>query len=56
MAVLKCALRPLDFADYPVAFTDGQKATLRAAFPTGVCDYQRRGPQQQRPAGTWLTY
>lgn len=56
MPALKCALRPLDFARYPVAFTDVQKAELRSAFPTGVCDYRRPGPQQQRPAGVWLTY
>jgi hypothetical protein len=56
MPVLKCALQPLRFSDYPVAFTDAEKAELRAAFPTGVCNYTRRGPQQQRPIGTWLTY
>jgi hypothetical protein len=56
MMALKCALKPLNWADYPVTFTDAQKAELRAAFPTGVCDYSRRGPQQQRPIGTWLNY
>jgi hypothetical protein len=54
--VLKCALKPLDFADYPVGFTAAQQAELRGAFPTGVCDYRRRGPEQRRPAGVWLTY
>jgi hypothetical protein len=56
MPVLKCALKPLDFADYPVTFTDAEKAQLRVAFPTGVCDYGRPGPQQRRPAGVWLSY
>jgi hypothetical protein len=56
MPVLKCALQPLRFSDYPVTFTDAEKAELRAAFPTGVCDYARRGPRQQGPVGTWLTY
>jgi hypothetical protein len=56
MPVLKCALAPLNFAGYPVVFSDAQKAELRAAFPTGVCDYSRPGPQQRRPAGTWLDY
>jgi hypothetical protein len=56
MRVLKCALRPLDLTDYPVTFTDEQVATLRAAFPTGVCDYRRRGVGQRHPAGTWLDY
>ncbi len=56
MPVLKCALRPLRFGDYPVTFTDAEKAELRAAFPTGVCDYTRRGPHQQQSVGTWLSY
>jgi len=56
MPVLKCALQPLRFSDYPVTFTDAEKAELRAAFPTGVCDYASRGPRQQEPVGTWLTY
>jgi len=56
MTVLKCHLKPLDFSAYPVTFTDAEKAQLRAAFPTGVCDYQRPGVGQQRPTGTWLDY
>jgi hypothetical protein len=56
MRTLKCALRPLDLSDYPVTFTDEQVAQLRAAFPTGVCDYTRRGVAQRRPGGTWLSY
>ena len=52
--VLKCRLAPIDFRDYPVPFTDAQRARLRAAFPGGVCDYSRPGVGQQRPRGTWL--
>ncbi|WP_432837450.1 DUF6351 family protein [Dactylosporangium sp. CA-092794] len=53
---LKCALRPIDFADYQVRFTKAEQARLRAAFPAGVCDYTRPGPgQNQRPA-TWIDY
>jgi hypothetical protein len=51
--VLKCRLRDLDLADYPVAFTAEQQARLRATFPDGVCDYSRRGAGQLRPAGVW---
>jgi hypothetical protein len=55
--VLKCRLRPLDFAAYaPVVFTPAEQAQLRTAFPSGVCDYQRPGVGQQRPKGTWLDY
>ncbi|HEY2791812.1 MAG TPA: DUF6351 family protein [Micromonosporaceae bacterium] len=56
MTVLKCSLAPLDFRNYPVSFTAAEKSELRAAFPTGVCDYNRRGVDQQRPAGIWLNY
>lgn len=56
MNVLKCRLAPIDFRDYPVPFTDAQRARLRAAFPDGVCDYSRRGVEQHRPRGEWLVY
>jgi hypothetical protein len=54
--VLKCQLKPVDFADYPVVFTDGQQERLRAAFADGVCDYTRTGVAEQSPAGVWQTY
>lgn len=53
--VLKCRLKPLERADYSVEFSDEQWATLREAFPTGVCDWRKPGVEQQ-PARTWLTY
>lgn len=56
MSTLKCALKPLDFAAYPVTFTAEEQALMRQAFPTGVCDYSRPGPGQQPPTGTWHTY
>jgi hypothetical protein len=56
MMALKCALKPIDWTDYPVTFTDAQKAELRAAFPSGVCDYAQPGVAQQPPAGPWLNY
>ncbi|GHF60796.1 hypothetical protein GCM10017566_37680 [Amycolatopsis bartoniae] len=54
--VLKCRLKPLDFRDYPVTFTDAEKRQLRSAFPTGVCDYGKPGVGQREPVGTWLDY
>ena len=54
--VLKCALRPIDWGDYPVTFTAAEKAELESAFSHGVCDYARRGPEEQPPIGTWLNY
>src|SRR5215475_9909557 len=56
MLAPKCALKPLDWADYPVTFTAAQQAELRAAFPSGVCDYSQRAPQQHSPIGDWLNY
>jgi hypothetical protein len=45
-----------ELSAYPVMFTDVEKAQLRAAFVTVVCDYQRPGVGQQRPSETWLDY
>lgn len=52
----KCQLKPHVRADYfPVFFTDEQWEQLDAVFPTGVCDYSRRGVGSQ-PTVPWLTY
>jgi hypothetical protein len=53
--VLKCRTRALDRTAYDVSFTDDQWARLKRAFPTGVCDWNRRGVGQQ-PVVTWMTY
>ncbi len=54
--VLKCALKPLDFAAYaPIAFSGAQQVRLMAAFPEGVCDWSQPGVGQQ-PAQSPLTY
>jgi hypothetical protein len=52
----KCTLKPLRRLDYyPITFTNAQWQRLQSAFPTGVCDWGRRGVSQ---AGTipWQTY
>ena len=54
--VLKCALKPIDPADYAVAFTAEDLAQLRAAFPDGVCAAKRPGVGQQPLAGVWLSF
>ncbi len=56
MNVAKCALKPLNFAGYHVAFTAAEKSELKATFPTGVCDYSRPGVGQHKPIGSWLSY
>ena len=53
--ILKCQLQPLRRSDFPVTFTDDQWARLQKAFPTGVCNYNKPGVDQQKTV-TWLTY
>lgn len=54
--VLKCTLKPIDPADYARPLGAEQMARLKAAFPEGVCDYNRRGIEQQRVTETWRRY
>lgn len=54
--VVKCSLRPIDPADYQVAFTPGQAQRLQQIFAGGVCDWSRPGVEQSDLLGTWLTY
>ena len=56
MPALKCSLKRLNFRDYPVTFTAAERAELRQAFPTGVCDYHRRGVGVRAPIASWLSY
>jgi hypothetical protein len=52
---MKCQLKPLDQTDYEKPLIDAQSASLREAFPGGVCDYSKDGVSQ-RPPETWLTF
>jgi hypothetical protein len=54
--VLKCQLKPVDFSDYTVEFTESEKARLTAIFPQGVCDWSKPGVEQRKPVGVWLSY
>jgi hypothetical protein len=54
--VVKCQLKPTSFADYKASFTDAQKARMRAAFPTGVCDFSKPGVGQVPIKGTYQRY
>jgi hypothetical protein len=53
--VMQCQRRPLDPNAYAVTFTASQLTSLRAAFPTGICDFGRPGVAQ-RPSVSWLTF
>ncbi len=54
--ILKCALKPVDAADYAHPFTADQLQRLRAIFPQGVCDYTRPGIGQGPVQGAWREY
>ena len=54
--VFKCALKPVDAADYRIALTTERRAQLKAVFPDGVCDYTKPGIEHARLAGTWVSF
>jgi hypothetical protein len=49
-------LKPINFADYKVAFSDAQKARLSAVFPSGVCDFSKPGVEQWPFKTTYRRY
>ena len=53
--IIKCHLKPLDPGDYTVALSSAQWARLGSIFPSGVCDWSRRGVQQ-RPVQPWASF
>ena len=53
--VFKCQLKPIDYGDYGVEFTDAEKARLEVIFDQGVCDWSRPGVHQTVNQ-TWLSY
>ena len=53
--VFKCQLKPIDYGDYGVEFTDSEKGRLEAIFDQGVCDWSRPGVHQTVNQ-TWLSY
>src|SRR5216683_977008 len=54
--ILKCQLKPIDYRDYTVIFTEQERARLQAIFSRGVCDWSRRGVGQRPIDGVWLDY
>ena len=54
--LFKCRLRPIDWADSVYAGLDtAQRARLAAVFPSGVCDWSRRGVGWRTSPG-WVTF
>ncbi len=54
--IAKCQLKPINFAEYKASFSEAQKARMKAAFPTGVCDFSKPGVGQAPIKGTYQRY
>ncbi|HEY8538592.1 MAG TPA: DUF6351 family protein [Steroidobacteraceae bacterium] len=54
--VVKCQLKPIDFSEYAVRFTQEQQRRMKAIFPNGVCDYSKPGVGQVPFAGPYQKY
>ena len=54
--IIKCQLKPINFADYKAIFTDAQKVRMKAIFPAGVCDYSKAGVGQGPIKDTYQRY
>ena len=54
--VIKCQLKPIDAADYAVAFTADEMSRLKDIFGGGVCDWSKPGVDQQKMTGTWQRF
>ena len=44
--IMKCQLKPIDYSEYKVEFTDQQKQQLESIFPEGICDFSKTGVEQ----------
>ncbi|MEY2474922.1 MAG: hypothetical protein QOG87_237 [Actinomycetota bacterium] len=53
--VIKCELEPVEEVDYP-QLSAAQLATLRAAFPEGVCDWDAPGVGETARSTPWLSW
>ena len=53
--VLKCQLKPIDYADYKVSFDPEEKARLGKIFAGGVCDFSKPGVNQT-PVVPWPSF
>src|SRR5678816_3477934 len=44
--IYKCQLKPINVADYKVAFSQAEITRLNTIFPNGVCDWSKPGVNQ----------
>ncbi len=54
--IAKCQLKPINYAEYKVTFTDAQKARMAKIFSSGVCDFSKPGVGQAPLKGTYQRY
>ena len=54
--IMKCALKPVNVAEYSVSFSKSQQARLKKIFPDGVCDWSRPGIGYSTIKGTYQSY
>ncbi|MDZ4759820.1 MAG: DUF6351 family protein [Alphaproteobacteria bacterium] len=54
--VMKCQLKPVDFAAYKATFSTAQQKRMKAVFPDGVCDYAKPGVGAGPIKGTYVKY
>lgn len=54
--VVSCQLRPVNLAEYSVAFKPEQSAQLETVFPQGVCDWSLGDASRARHQGTWISF
>ena len=54
--VLKCQLKPIDFADYQATFNEADRVRLREIFADGVCNWSKPGVEQQPTTRVWRSF
>lgn len=54
--IVSCQLKPIDLADYAVAFTAEEYQQLLNVFPEGVCDWSQGDSSGSRHQGTWKSF
>jgi len=54
--IMKCQLKPIDFASYGVKFSNSQQTRMKKAFPGGVCDWSKPSVGYSLIQGTYRKY
>jgi Tannase-like family of unknown function (DUF6351) len=54
--IWKCQLKPIDWKDYKVTFSEAEKARLQKIFADGVCDWSKPSIGAAAYKGIWQRY